>query len=119
MYEAIERIQNPTPINGKVMFGTALAGVFINIILGLTLHEHHGHGSHSHSHERDSQSQEHGESEHDHLHPTASVDIEEGIAPNIRKQVSLLSISNFLLIRVNFRARISTFHRQRSTSLEI
>ncbi|RKO90662.1 hypothetical protein BDK51DRAFT_15297, partial [Blyttiomyces helicus] len=43
VYEAIDRVRNPQPIDGPVMFGTALVGVFVNIILGLTLHGEHGH----------------------------------------------------------------------------
>ena len=32
LYEAVERVQNPKPIQGWVMFGVALAGVGINLV---------------------------------------------------------------------------------------
>jgi zinc transporter 2 len=52
---AIDRLRNPVEINSKVMLGTSIIGVFINIILAFTLHTHdHGHThSHSHGHEHE------------------------------------------------------------------
>uniref|UniRef100_A0A0A9VZB7 Zinc transporter 8 n=1 Tax=Lygus hesperus TaxID=30085 RepID=A0A0A9VZB7_LYGHE len=57
--EAIERIRNPVPIDGKIMFIISLLGIFVNVVMGLVLlHSGHGHvhgglphsdGGHSHS----------------------------------------------------------------------
>lgn len=55
-YEAVLRIITPTPVEGRIMFGTALAGVFVNLgmmwVLSATGHGH-SHGlsqQHGHSH---------------------------------------------------------------------
>ncbi|KXS16207.1 cation efflux protein [Gonapodya prolifera JEL478] len=50
VWEAVQRILNPEPIDAPIMFGVALAGVVVNIILAIVLghghdHDHdHGHG---------------------------------------------------------------------------
>ena len=55
--EAVQRLINPTPINGKLMFIIAVVGIGFNLLLLLTLgHEHHHHaggscGGHGHSHD--------------------------------------------------------------------
>ena len=50
--EAVHRIMNPTPVDGKLMFFLALAGIAINILNLLILggHHHHGVGGHDHDH---------------------------------------------------------------------
>ncbi|KAJ3023289.1 hypothetical protein HKX48_003740 [Thoreauomyces humboldtii] len=81
VWEAIDRVRNPVPVDGPIMFVTAAVGVVVNIVLGLTLHGDHGHshgghshgghshGGHSHGAEdkHDHNSQEE-ESDHDHDH---------------------------------------------------
>ncbi|PRW39381.1 Cation efflux system related [Chlorella sorokiniana] len=51
--EAIHRLIEPEPVNGKVMFIVAVIGVAVNVLMMLVLgHHHHGHAcsGHSHSH---------------------------------------------------------------------
>ncbi|KAJ3134265.1 hypothetical protein HDU90_005131 [Geranomyces variabilis] len=64
LWAAVDRLRNPVPIDGPVMFGTAAVGVVVNIILGLTLHgfHNHSHGGHSHG------GHSHGGHAHDHSH---------------------------------------------------
>jgi zinc transporter 2 len=68
VWEAVERIKNPKPIEANIMFFTALFGVFENVILAFVLHSHghshsHNHGHlHSHGHNHDH------EHNHDHCH---------------------------------------------------
>ncbi|KAJ3210160.1 Metal tolerance protein 1 [Dinochytrium kinnereticum] len=51
VYEAFQRVRDPQPIDGRVMCGTAVVGVLVNLVLGATLHGEHGHHhGHSHSH---------------------------------------------------------------------
>lgn len=59
--EAVHRIINPTPVNGKLMFFLSLTGIAVNILNLLILggHHHHGVGGHDHSHDHSS---------HDHGH---------------------------------------------------
>ncbi|KAF9113292.1 hypothetical protein BGX27_001884 [Mortierella sp. AM989] len=69
LMEAVERIRNPQPIDGKTMCIVASIGVGINIVLAFALgHDHghdHGHG-HGHGH---GQEHDHGhEHNHDHSH---------------------------------------------------
>ncbi|KAJ1561342.1 Metal tolerance protein 1 [Nowakowskiella sp. JEL0078] len=75
VWEAIERLQNPQPINGQVMFYTAAVGVLVNLVLGFTLHGEHDHGDHDHSHNHgyshaghsiEPHSHNHSEDDHDH-----------------------------------------------------
>lgn len=63
--EAVHRIVNPTPVNGKLMFFLALAGIAINVLNLLILggHHHHGVGGHDHDH-----GHSHGEEVHSHGH---------------------------------------------------
>jgi len=69
VYEAIERIRKPQPIDANIMLGTAIIGVLVNIVLGVVLghgHDHsHGHGDaeHGHSHAENSHADH---AEHDH-----------------------------------------------------
>lgn len=44
-------IGNDVPINGKIMFYTALFGVFVNIVLIYVFHAEHGGLTHCHDHE--------------------------------------------------------------------
>eukprot|EP00126_Sphaerothecum_destruens_P004906 Sdes_comp18445_c1_seq1m8378 len=64
--EAIDRVIEPQPVHGGIMFITALGGVFVNIIMGCTL------GSHGHSHAGSSPHSSHHDhkigSEHSHGH---------------------------------------------------
>lgn len=48
--EAVERIQNPQPINAPLMMCVAGVGVVVNISIGSVLHEHEHDHVHSHSH---------------------------------------------------------------------
>ncbi|KAJ3318808.1 Metal tolerance protein 1 [Blyttiomyces sp. JEL0837] len=77
--EAVERVQNPQPIDGRIMFWTALMGVVVNIVLASALHEHHGHShghghghghshSHGHGHSHGGKAHSHGHSHGDHEH---------------------------------------------------
>lgn len=55
VFEAVNRLLRPEPVNGKVMFIVASAGVVFNVIIAIVLGEHHVHGvggqcSHSHGH---------------------------------------------------------------------
>ncbi|KAJ3417091.1 Metal tolerance protein 1 [Chytridiales sp. JEL 0842] len=91
VWEAIERVQNPTEIDAPVMFGTALLGVFVNIAMAGVLHGDHGHGGHDHGHDHGhshsifgghSHSHDHSHSHthshsHGHTHPHIS-DVEQG-----------------------------------------
>jgi zinc transporter 2 len=61
VWEAIERIRNPKPIEANIMFFTALFGVFVNVILAYVLHSH-GH-CHDHHHEHHHNLEQH----HEHL----------------------------------------------------
>ncbi|KAL1924573.1 uncharacterized protein VTP21DRAFT_4227 [Calcarisporiella thermophila] len=50
--EAIERIRNPQPIDGKTMLIVSSLGVVVNLILMFSLGHGHSHG-HSHDHDHD------------------------------------------------------------------
>ncbi|KAI9189693.1 hypothetical protein H9P43_001126 [Blastocladiella emersonii ATCC 22665] len=69
--EAIDRLRNPLPINGRVMLGTAAMGLVVNLILIFALghgHDHgHGHG-HSHGHHGHSHGDEEAGGHHHHHH---------------------------------------------------
>eukprot|EP00501_MAST-03F_sp_TOSAG23-6_P001069 GSMAST32.ASY1.ANO1.1112.1 assembled CDS len=60
VYEAINRLIHPSPVDGKIMFIVATLGLFVNVIMGLIL-AYSGHG-HSHgelpgsSHETETES---------------------------------------------------------------
>ncbi|KAI8053859.1 cation efflux family-domain-containing protein [Syncephalis plumigaleata] len=60
---AIDRLQNPQPINSLTMLFIAIIGLLVNLIMAFALgHEHHGFHSHGHSHG-------HGhDHHHDHSH---------------------------------------------------
>ncbi|KFH74140.1 hypothetical protein MVEG_01353 [Podila verticillata NRRL 6337] len=64
LMEAVERIKNPTEIDGKTMCIVASIGVAINIILAFALGHDHSHGGHGHDHGHD---HNHGHS-HSHSH---------------------------------------------------
>ncbi|KAF5834230.1 hypothetical protein DUNSADRAFT_9182 [Dunaliella salina] len=49
VWEAIERILYPEPVNGKLMFIIACAGILFNVAIGFVLGAHHHHGLASHS----------------------------------------------------------------------
>ncbi|KAK9904349.1 hypothetical protein WJX75_010009 [Coccomyxa subellipsoidea] len=94
VFEAIGRIINPSPVDGKVMFILALVGVVINLsimaILGGHGHGHshgegghdHGHGhSHSHSHSGGHfHGEKHSHNGHAHAEEDAHSHAEEGHA---------------------------------------
>lgn len=56
VWEAVQRINKPEPIDGKMMVVTAAVGVVVNIVLAVVLGGHghsHGPGGHDHSHGED------------------------------------------------------------------
>ncbi len=67
VYEAIERIRKPEPIDANVMLATAIVGVCVNIVLGVVLgHGHdHDHGDSGHSHAEEGHN--HSEEGHNHV----------------------------------------------------
>jgi len=98
--EAIQRLLNPTSVDGRLMFIVATAGIGFNILLLLTLghdhhhhlggscghdhgHHHHGHGhDHSHDHSHDD-SHGHGHShgnsgDHSHDHALCEIPARAG-----------------------------------------
>lgn len=60
-YEAVHRLLNPSPVDGKIMFITATAGLFVNLAMMKILHQGHGHGHGGHGHS-------HGGGGHGHSH---------------------------------------------------
>ena len=72
MAEAVHRIINPAPVNGKLMFFLSLTGIAVNVLNLLILggHHHHGVGGHDHSHDHSSydHSHSHGHSHNGHSH---------------------------------------------------
>ncbi|KAF5834227.1 hypothetical protein DUNSADRAFT_9180 [Dunaliella salina] len=79
VWEAILRILNPEPVDGKLMFIVACAGILCNIAIGLVLGGHHHHGlashshdggcgGHSHSYTHSHHSHSHSHSRHGHAH---------------------------------------------------
>ncbi|KAI8801064.1 cation efflux family-domain-containing protein, partial [Cladochytrium replicatum] len=95
VWEGIQRLYNPTPIDGKIMFITAAVGVLVNIALGFTLHGEHGHshGGHSHGH-----SHSHGnghvhthERDQDHDHDHDHSDLEGKITKKKEMNVNIKS----------------------------
>lgn len=51
VYEAVVRAIDPPPVDGQIMFITAIGGVAVNILMGITLHQGHSHASaHAHAH---------------------------------------------------------------------
>ena len=72
LYEAVLRVLNPQPVDGKIMFIIAVVGVAVNILLVFILggHSHSGHG-HSHGDDGGGEEQEEGiiiAGEEDHHH---------------------------------------------------
>ncbi|EFN51913.1 hypothetical protein CHLNCDRAFT_37115 [Chlorella variabilis] len=67
LFEAIQRIITPEPVNGKLMFIIAVVGVGVNVVMLAILGHNHGPGSScSHSH-GNGHSHDHGHSHsHDH-----------------------------------------------------
>jgi len=63
---------NPTPVDGKLMFFLALAGIAINILNLLILGGHHHHGvgghDHDHGHSHGDAAHSHGSGGHSHTH---------------------------------------------------
>ena len=72
IYEAINRIINPSPVNGGTMFIVACLGLLFNIVMGLILLYEgidHGHSLHAHDHNEHNHSHhEHSHSHHEHNH---------------------------------------------------
>ena len=44
MYEAVMRMLNPEPVDGRIMFGVAAGGVAVNLVMAFTLGHGHSHG---------------------------------------------------------------------------
>eukprot|EP00744_Colponema_vietnamica_P007065 GILI01010202.1.p1 GENE.GILI01010202.1~~GILI01010202.1.p1 ORF type:complete len:547 (-),score=138.80 GILI01010202.1:255-1895(-) len=79
--EAIDRLQEPEPVDGKVMFITSALGLAANLLMGKILHSgghhhHHGFGGHDHDHDHGhghSHGHSHGHDHgHDHKHERAA-----------------------------------------------
>jgi len=72
LWEAVERVLNPEPVDGKLMFIIACAGILFNIAIGFVLGGHHHHGLASHSGEGGcgghSHSHSHAHDGHEHAH---------------------------------------------------
>jgi len=74
VYEAVDRIQNPTDVDGKLMFIVASAGLGVNIVMGFILfqadvvHSHGLGGGHGHSHGVAGHDHGHGENDAAHAH---------------------------------------------------
>ncbi|KAG2181331.1 hypothetical protein INT43_008914 [Umbelopsis isabellina] len=88
---AIERLQNPQPINGKLMCMTASLGVLINIVLAFVLGGHgHSHGGHDHDHVHGSEEQDH---HHGHAHEgNGHAEEENGVTKSAIKQESNINL---------------------------
>lgn len=70
VYEAIDRMINPTNVDGKIMFIVACCGIIVNIAMSGILHQGHGHHHHGHGHGHGhghSHGHNHGH-KHDHNH---------------------------------------------------
>lgn len=48
VFEAVERIKKPEPIDAKVMLIVAAIGLVVNIVIAYTLHDNHDHHHHAH-----------------------------------------------------------------------
>ncbi|KAL1922064.1 uncharacterized protein VTP21DRAFT_10706 [Calcarisporiella thermophila] len=84
VHEAINRIRNPQPIDGKTMSIVSGIGIAVNVILMLVLGTEHHHHGHSHSHCDSNHTHAHGENHHYHEHS------EEGkMAENHHKTANL------------------------------
>jgi solute carrier family 30 (zinc transporter), member 2 len=91
VWEAVQRVVNPVPVDGRLMFGVSLAAVMFNVLIFLVLgvhghshghgggggcshgHDHGGHAGHSHAaingHDHDhSHDRDHDHHDHDHDH---------------------------------------------------
>ncbi|KAL7754216.1 hypothetical protein RI367_000197 [Sorochytrium milnesiophthora] len=73
--EAIDRVREPQPVDGRMMMIIAVLGLGVNLILVFALGHGHDHG-HDHGHG------------HSHNHGHAHVDEEQGIAPAATAGVS-------------------------------
>lgn len=77
--EAINRIRNPVEINGIFMFFIALAGLFVNVLMAVTLGHGHSHDDHlmeheDHTHDHNhSHSPRNGHVKHQHSHSNINV----------------------------------------------
>ncbi|KAG0293368.1 hypothetical protein BGZ98_002194, partial [Dissophora globulifera] len=95
LMEAVERIKNPTAIDGKTMCVVAAIGVGVNIVLAFALghdHDHgHGHGhdhSHDHNHGHDHSHEHNGAHSHSHT-PTHSHDHSGSKKPKQKKEMNI------------------------------
>jgi len=77
VYSALGRIARPPPVNGKLMFVTAVFGtaanIFITYILGMhshgmVVHDHNHHGAHTGPCGAHKHGEEQGNHDHDHNH---------------------------------------------------
>ncbi|KAF9408367.1 hypothetical protein BGZ94_002337 [Podila epigama] len=111
LMEAVERIKNPQPIDGKTMCIVAAIGVVINIILAFALgHDHsHGHGhdhghdhnhDHGHSHEHGQDHSHNAEHSHDHGSSTTVTAQKQKKEVNINVQAATLHVIGDLISSV-------------------
>lgn len=70
IYEGVEKILNPRPVDGKIMFITACFGLGCNLVMMKILHSHgHDHGhDHGNGHDHEHEHAHKAEHKHDHQH---------------------------------------------------
>ncbi|KJE94718.1 cation efflux family protein [Capsaspora owczarzaki ATCC 30864] len=71
VYEAVLRVIDTPEVDGEIMFITALCGLAVNILMGLTLHQGHGHshgGGGAHVAPVDAEKGSGGSEAHGHSH---------------------------------------------------
>jgi solute carrier family 30 (zinc transporter), member 2 len=66
VWEAIHRLLNPHPVDGRAMFYLAVIGICVNLGLMAILGGHHHHHGHSHDHDHDHN--------HDHFHDHSQIE---------------------------------------------
>ncbi|KAF7724337.1 hypothetical protein EC973_001125 [Apophysomyces ossiformis] len=106
VYEAIQRVKNPQPIDAKLMCITASIGVAVNIVLAYVLGGHH-HG-HSHDHDHDS-AHNHDDAEanieHNHTHKEANINLRAAalhVLGDLLASVGVLVSSIILIFKPTF-----------------
>ncbi|CEP00712.1 unnamed protein product (mitochondrion) [Plasmodiophora brassicae] len=81
--EAFFRIQNPEPVNGKMMASLAGCGLVVNAVIALVLHSSGHSHSHAHSHSSGpSSTGEHSHDGHSHTEPLLGVHSHQNV--NVR-----------------------------------
>lgn len=63
LYEAVLRVLHPEPVDGRLMFFLALAGIVVNLAVLFLFGHSHGHQGHSRAH---GHGQEHDHGSHSH-----------------------------------------------------